>query len=251
MDAPPERVRLRRGRVPAEDARRLAGPRPVGHALRSHPEDAGDDRTDRAAEPVLARRRAGGGPCRDRRRHRLQPQPWLGLHHGGAGGNRDRAALHADLRLSRPQLHPRVHRPRGRGRLSRADPHHRQPARRQSRARPPERLHHPAQARAEAGRRDGGQGGVGVADAEYDPRHQLRQLCPERQADRLPFPRGPGRRDVRHRHVLVRRRRHPEALEGDVPPQGSRPSRRGAPRESSTGSTASSSPTMADGSSTA
>ena len=72
--------------------------------------------------------------------------------------------------------------------------------------------------------------GVGVADAQLAPRPQLRQLCAERQAARLPLPRGPGRRDVRHRHVVVRRRRHPQALEGDVPPERPRPPGRGAPR---------------------
>ena len=59
-------------------------------------------------------------------------QPRVGLHHGGARGDRRHPALHADLRLSRPELHPRVHRSRRRGRLPGPDPDHRQPARRQS-----------------------------------------------------------------------------------------------------------------------
>ena len=125
------------------------------------------DRPDRTCRAVLARWRAlrcarGGGG-----RHRLLPQPWLGLHPRGSGGDRRRAALDAGVRLPRSRLHARTDRARGGGRLRRAGAHHRQSDARQSRARHPQRLR---RSRRASGRRHigrhGAEGRLALAHAQ-------------------------------------------------------------------------------------
>ena len=59
---------------------------------------------------ALAGRRALQCARRDRRRHGVLPQPWLGLHDRGAGRDRRRAALDAGFRLPRPRADARIHR---------------------------------------------------------------------------------------------------------------------------------------------
>ena len=103
-----------------------------------------------------------------------------------------RAALDAGLRLSRPRLYARARPPGQGGRLRRPGPDHRQPAPRQPRARPSQRLQHPAalpcrstspQWRPKAA--------LAPAHAHGDARHHLRQLCPARRGVRSRQPRRP------------------------------------------------------------
>ena len=166
---------------------------PATRDLQSRPvrkaaETAGTDRPDRARRAVLAGWRTGGRPRRDRGRHRLLPQPWLGLHARTTGRNRRGAALDAGFRLSRPRLHARTHRARASGRIRRAGADHRQPDPRQPRARRAQRVHHPAALRTHRRCLDGAQTALARADAPRIPPPDVWQL---RQAGRK----------SRHRHA--------------------------------------------------
>ena len=113
MDASPQRGGLRRFRAGAQAPewrrrRAIFRLRSSASAL-SMPRD---HRPDGPRRPLLAGGRAMHRARGRGRRHGVLPQPWLGLHAGGARGDGCRAALDAGLHLPGPRLHARTGRAR-------------------------------------------------------------------------------------------------------------------------------------------
>ena len=226
-DLAAQRARLRRLGAGSAAAERRGDARSFGRTVRPAAVDAAADRPDRARRIVLARRRDRGRPGRGRGGNRVLSQPRLRLLDGGDGGDRRRAALDADFRLSRSRLHARIRRARPSGGLSRAGAHDRQPAARQSRARSSQRLHHSAALQRARSRSDGGQ--VALDDA-HGPRiaaNRLRQLRQARRTLGRRRHRGADGRDPRPRPLVARRGMASGAVERAAAAEGRVASGRG------------------------
>ena len=179
-----------------------------------------------SCRPVLAQWRTGERAGGARRRHRHLSQPWFGLHHRGSGGEQCFTALDAGLHLQGSRFHARIDGARAEIELRCAGSHHRQPDARQSRARHPQRLRHPAALQPNATGRHGPQGAVAVAHAEGIPAHHLRQLCAAGRARRSESAGRAHGLAARSRHVMGRRRQFAQAMAGAAHSQGrAKPSR--------------------------
>ena len=166
-----------------------------------------------------------------------------GLHHEPRLDRLDRAprqrspgpAVVPELHVSRPRPHPVVRRAGAGRRLSGAGPDHRQPGAGPARARSGERLRDPAPGHLAQRARRRARAALGAAHGARAA--HFRQLR-ERGAQGHPVARGVHREHARPDAELEGRRLAARHLAGAIAAQGRAASGRGAPRPSSTASTA-------------